>query len=298
MRIIGPSLVSFLLLTSFFLLTEVDGRIEKPMAGPPDIQIIINEERVQVNVEPGNNGIVRFTGTVQCDMPPSTPPGQTCYVTLIADAGGWAFSLPDSMEFDWNHNQEDFTVSVQVPVETSSMVSGKLSISGKWRYSPGTLGGTADSSTAIIEILPYSQLQVSTDPDNNTVSVGGWGEIELSITNEGNVNDDIKLKLENIPDGIEAYLEDDLISVPEKQTKIVILKIQQPNGAPKTSQLNVIATGSYNGTRSSDTQPVVFTTTISVRSVFTTLYIIIPAIILLLIIGLIVLRKMMKRRKE
>ncbi len=295
---IGTGLLSFLILTSFYLISEVDGKIEKPLAGPPDIQIIINEEMVQVNVEPGNNGIARFTGTVHCEMPPSTPPGQICTVTFMVDAGGWACSSPDTMEFDRNNNQEDFTVSVQVPIETSRMTSSQLSISGRWRYSPGTLGGTTDPATAIIEVLPYSQVKVTTDPDNNTVSVGKWGEIELAITNEGNLNDDIELELENIPDGIEAYLEDDLISVPEKQTKIVILKIQQPNGAPKTSQLNVIATGSYNGTRSSDTQPVVFTTTISVRSVFTTLYIIIPAIILLLIIGLIVFRKIMKIRKE
>jgi hypothetical protein len=272
--------------------------IEKPYAGSPNIRIDLDQEMVQVNVEPGNDGIGRFTGTVYCEMPASTPPGQYCYVQLTADAGGWPCSNPEVMTFDRNHEEEDFALSIQVPIETSQSTHGQLSVSGRWSYSPGALGGTIPPATAIIKVMPYSKPIVSTESRNNTIKVGKWGDIVIKVTNGGNANDEMQLEVSGIPDGVDAYFEDDSILVPEKQSNTAILRVKQSNGAPKTHQMVVIAKGRNNGTKNQDQQTVVFETGISAKSLITTPYIVIPFVIILIVGGVITFKVVRKKKKR
>lgn len=287
-----------ILSSSIWTLDLVEAELEQPLTGSPDIRIVLDQEKIEVDVEPGNDGLTIFTGTVYCNMPPSTPPGQYCYINLQADAGGWPCSVPASLDFDRNHEEEDFTITVQVPTGTSSCVMGQLSVSGRWSYSPGVSGGTIPASTAIIVVLPFSKPVISADLKNSTISVGEWGEIDIIVTNEGNANDDIQLRIIDIPPGVDAYLEEDTLSVPEKQAKTIILKVKQSNGAPKSHQLVISAKGLNNGTRAQDQQTVTFETETSFRSLITTPYVIIPFIIILMIGGAITYKLVRKKIRK
>ncbi|MGA1872781.1 MAG: choice-of-anchor T family protein [Thermoplasmatota archaeon] len=297
-----PSLVTFavlLLIVLSFPVGIVSCRpIEQPVAGAPNITIEIHQDIVEVDVEPGSDGKARFSGTVYCDMPPSTPPGQYCVVQLSADAGGWPCSNPEALVFDRTKTEEDFALTVQVPIETSQRTEGQLSVSGRWSYSPGAMGGTVPAATSIIRILMYSSLQVSAGTGNNTVPVGKWGELPVLITNGGNANDNIDLWLSDVPDGVDAYLTSDNIMVPEKQTQTVILKVKQSSGSPRTHRIVVHAKGGANGTNSESQRSIVFDTTISARSFFTTPYIIVPLIILMAIGGIVTYRMIQKSRRK
>jgi len=301
MRILTPLIVLATIIIPIFITTDhvIGNDTEKPFIGAPTITFVIDQEMVEVSVEPGSDGIGRFSGTVYCEMPPSTPPGQSCIVQLNADAGGWPVQTPESMTFDRSHVEEDFAVSVQVPIETSQYTSAQLSISGRWSYSPGATAGTIPATTAIIRVLSYSQPIVTAKARDDTIPVGTWGDVTIEVTNAGNANDDIQLQVTDVPDGVSAYFEEDTITVPEKDTKTVILKVKQSGGPPGSHQLTVIAKGRNNGTKDQDQQTVVFETGISVKSLATTSYMIIPFLIILIAGGVLtyISIKRMKRKR-
>ncbi|MGA1866212.1 MAG: choice-of-anchor T family protein [Thermoplasmatota archaeon] len=297
LRFTVPAIMIFL--SVFLSLANVSGiDKERSLAGSPEIRIIIDQEQVEVSVEPGSDGIARFTGTVYCEIPPSTPPGQYCIVQLMADAGGWPCSNPPSMTFSRNHVEEDYDLSVQVPIEISSSTDGLLSVSGRWQYSPGMTGGVLPAETAMIDILAYSRPQISSVSRNNRVLVGEWCDIIMTLTNAGNADDDITLSVVDVPDGVNTYFMDESIVVSEKESIEVILKFRQSNGAPQTHSITVSARGQFNSTKVEDQQMVVIETTISVRSVFSTPYFIIPLILIVAAGTAISVVLVRKRRKK
>lgn len=272
---------------------------QTPMAGAPNISIVLDQDEVTATVEPGDDGRIRFTGTVYCELPPSTPPGQYCVVTLTADAGGWPVSNPPSMAFSRTYEQEDFYLDIQIPIETSQMTQGQLSVSGRWSYSPGAGGGTIPPATAIINVGAYSRPFLESDSKNNTFPVGKWAEIPIDVTNVGNANDDIALEITNIPDGIEAYLLTDEIHVPEKQTKVIKMKVRQSSGSPRINKITVVGKGSNGGRKEEDQHTVVIETTVSAKSLITTPYVVGPFILILLgagITGFLIFRKRRKMK--
>ncbi len=196
--------------------------------GNPTVTIELDANKKGVEVSPGSTGIVVFDGVVKAEVP-LLPPGQYLIVTLMADAGGWAVSTPPSMTFDNTHTEERFSLSVQVPVETSQKTQGQLSISGKWRYSPGTLGGTVDPVTAIIEIEQYYSYTVS--PREVIIKTGtdSVSEVIFDILNKGNSADRISLDITNKEDlegsGIFPSEKVSDISVPEKQSKPYLIAV-------------------------------------------------------------------------
>lgn len=270
-----------------------------PLAGAPNIAIVLDQNEQSVSVEPGDDGILRFTGTVYCELPPSTPPGQYCIVQLQADAGGWPVSVPPALEFDRTHEEEDFQLDIQIPIETSQRTQGQLSVSGRWSYSPGMGGGTIPPVTAIITVESYSKPLLESDAKNNTFPVGKWVEIPIRVTNAGNANDNIEIEITNVPDGIEAYLLTDEVNVPEKQAKVIKMKIKQSTGSPKIHRITIGAKGTNGGRKDEDQHTVVIETTISARSFFTTPHFILPFILIVsaaAISGFIIYRKKRKIR--
>lgn len=299
MRINGISMILLTLVLIPAVAINVDGgKPDGPSAGAPTIEIVIDQSRYQVDVEPGADGVLRVTGTIHCDLPPSTPPGQYCIVNLQADAGGWPVSVPPAFVFDRTHEEEDFSIEIQVPIETSQTTTGQLSVSGRWSYSPGVGGGTVPASTAIILVKPYSRLAFSFDKENNTASVGDWGELKITITNEGNAGDEVRLSIDDVPEGLDAYLEEEYLRIPEKQSKTTILNFKQSSGTPGTYQISISAEGLHNGSRSELQHSVVVQTKLSFKSMITTPFVIIPLVLVLIVAGIIAFRLIRKKMKR
>ncbi len=216
---------------------------EAEAIGSPTITIELDDDKKGVSVSPGSTGVIRFQGTVTAEVP-LMPPGQYLIVTLQADAGGWPVSIPPSMSFTNNHTEERFEVTVQVPIETSRQTQGQLTISGRWRYSPGTLGGTIDPATAIIEIEQYYSYTVSPRETVTKTGPDSVCEVEFEVHNKGNAADRISLEVTNKDDlegsGIFASVKTSDLSIPEKQSKFYpVAMVTSPSASPGKYRIEV-----------------------------------------------------------
>jgi hypothetical protein len=213
----------------FIYIPKEEDKVEA--VGSPAIRIELAQTKQTAYVAPGQDGVVTFTGQVTATIPWS-PNVQYLVVTLQADAGGWPVSVPPSLTFNRAITTQGFTLSVQVPVETSQKTQGQLSISGRWRYSPGTLGGTVDPATAIIVIKQYYQFSVGCDKPYVQVGPGSSLGFKIRLINEGNAADRLRVEITNLDrlanKGWTIQLSQDKFSVPEKQEKVLTVSVTTP----------------------------------------------------------------------
>jgi hypothetical protein len=223
-------LILVLMLGSLFIYLPKE-KDEVDAVGAPAIRIQLAQTKQTAYVAPGQDGVVTFTGTVTATIPWS-PNIQYLVVTLQADAGGWPVSVPPSLTFNKAQRQQDFQLAVQVPVETSQKTQGQLSISGRWRYSPGSLGGTVDPATAIIVIKQYYQFSVGCEKPYVQVGPGSSLGFQIRLINEGNAADRLRVEVTNLDKladmGWTIQLSQDKFSVPEKQEKVLTVSVTTP----------------------------------------------------------------------
>jgi hypothetical protein len=211
--------------------------------GSPSITIQLEDSRKKVEVSPGSSGVLTFNGTVIAEAP-IMPPGQYLVVTLMADAGGWAVSVPPSLVFSNNVTEQPFSLSVQVPIETSVKTQGQLSVSGKWRYSPGSMGGSIEPATAIIEVEQYYSYAVSPKEMLTKIGTDSISEVVFEIINKGNAADRLTLEVMNKDElessGVQISIKTEDISVPEKQTReYPVAIITLPSTSPGRFEIEV-----------------------------------------------------------
>ncbi|MBN1389948.1 MAG: hypothetical protein JXA22_04830 [Candidatus Thermoplasmatota archaeon] len=246
---IGIFLVMLLMLGSIFIyLPKENDEVEA--IGAPAITITITQPRVTAYVAPGQDGIVTFTGKVEA-MIPWDPSVQYLIVQLTADAGGWPASNPPALIFNKATKLRDFTLSVQVPVETSKKTQQSLSLTGRWNYSPGITGGTIAASTAIISVEQYYQFSVGCEKPYVQVSPGSSLGFRLRLINEGNAGDRLRVEVKNLKEladqGWTVQLSQDKFAVPEKQEKVLTVSVTTPvkwnvwKNAVTTIQLRIIS---------------------------------------------------------
>ena len=182
-------------------------------------------------VAPGQEGIVTFTGKVDAQMT-YEPRGQQLLVYLTADASGWAVTTPPALIFTRGITTRDFAITVQVPPETSHMIQGTLTISGRWRVVPGIGGSSVDPVTAIIYIAQYYQFSVGCEKPYQQVSPGSSLGFKLRLINEGNAADKLRVDILNLADlaegGWTVQLSQDKFQVPEKQERVLTVSITTP----------------------------------------------------------------------
>lgn len=223
-------LILIILLGSIYMyIPKEDDEVDA--VGSPAIRIVLTQTKQTAYVAPGQDGVVTFTGEVTAQIP-WAPNIQFLVVTLQADAGGWPVSVPPSLTFSRSISVNNFALSVQVPVETSQKTQGQLSISGRWRYSPGTLGGTVDPATAIIVIKQYYQFSVGCDKPYVRISPGSSLGFKLRLINEGNSADRLVVEVLNLDrlasQGWTIQLSQDKFQVPEKQEKVLTVSVTTP----------------------------------------------------------------------
>jgi len=227
---IGIFLIMFLFLGSIFIyMPKEDDKVEA--VGGPAITITIAQPKQTAYVAPGQDGIVTFTGTVEAQIP-WDPSFQYLVVQLSADAGGWPASNPPALIFSRQTKMRTFSLSVQVPIETSKKTQGQLSLSGRWSYSPGALGGTIPAATAIIVVEQYYQFSVGCDKPYVQVNPGSSLGFRLRLINEGNANDRLRVEVKNLKEladrGWTIQLSQDKFAVPEKQEKVLTVSVTTP----------------------------------------------------------------------
>jgi hypothetical protein len=216
-----------LVLSALIVPMGIDDKVEG--VGEPDIIIQIAQPKQTVYVAPGQDGIVTFTGTVFAEIP-YDPSIQYLIVQLHANAGGWPVSNPPALTFSRAQKQQSFTISVQVPIGTSSGGSYQLEVGGTWHYSPGVMSGEVDPAHAIIVIDQYYDYDLGSEDLFNEALRGEVIKPVIDVRNAGNGNDEISLEIVNTNDlygsGIEALFSDDTVVVTENETVGITLFVK------------------------------------------------------------------------
>ncbi|MBN1390235.1 MAG: hypothetical protein JXA22_06300 [Candidatus Thermoplasmatota archaeon] len=226
--------LSLLLLTVLPIFNEVSGERNGEVLGPvyaePEIDIQITPGRYQANVQPGQDGLVTILGNVLCDMPPYTPSGVYCVVHIFVDAGGWFTSEPPDLVFSRATVSRDFTITLLVPMESTPDSSRDVRISGMWEYSPGTQGGTTETESVYVEVLPYVFLLFRTERYNSTIEIGETGTYVIEIENRGTCDASVSLMSSADSEIMETRMDRDHLDIPAKQIMAVELSFEQPSG--------------------------------------------------------------------
>ncbi len=155
--VVRKATMSFILIVILLVMPFISK--EGRGVGAPVIQISLDSYRGTAYVAPGQDGIVTFTGTVTAQVP-YQPDIQYLIVYLECDAGGWPVTTPPEMMFTNEITEQSFQVQVKVPMGTSSTGNYSLTIGGTWRYSPGALGGTISTISAVIIVDQFYDFDI------------------------------------------------------------------------------------------------------------------------------------------
>lgn len=257
--------LSLLLLMDLPISTEASDEWSRevlgPMYGEPEIDIEITPGSYEANVQPGKDGIVNVYGTVHCEMPPYTPSGVYCIVTLFVDAGGWYAPAPPDLIFSKSTVSRGFSITILVPIESSPDDSRDVLISGMWDYSPGTQAGTTETESVHVEVLPYVFLLFITERYNRTIEIGEKGTYSIEIENRG--TRDASVTLMSISDSgvLRTELNSRSLDIPSNRMGEVELSFEQTSGPEGVYTVTLIAQDVEYGGQ----EPIIFTFKVTTR---------------------------------
>ncbi len=227
--------------------------------GEPDITIALAQAKQTADVAPGQDGIVTFTGTVFVEMP-YAPNVQYLVVQLQADAGDWPVSVPPALTFSKAQKQQSFTMSVQVPIGTSSGGSYDLIVGGTWSYSPGVQSGECAPTSSLIFVKQYFSHDLNSDDLFKEALRGKVAQVEIGIENTGNGEDEILIEVVNsmdlLEEGIEPYFNDDTHIIPENESRTAILFLRVSESTHRGTREIDVQTYSKMGERLGEEYPI------------------------------------------
>ncbi|MGA1873575.1 MAG: choice-of-anchor T family protein [Thermoplasmatota archaeon] len=198
--------------------------------GEPDIEIEMDDYEKEVNVAPGETGVLKFNGTVSAVFPPGTPSEVYCIVNLRCECGGWPVSNPPALVLSTEFPSKDFSVTVQVPIETSSKEIGDLVIRARWRYEPGSMYGELDPVHCTIIILPFADIRFSSDELYFERKVGTWVTYHMNVRNEGNYDAIVDIRMEPQESFLSVEPMNARLEVAEGTSRSFSVRVKQREG--------------------------------------------------------------------
>jgi hypothetical protein len=223
----------------------------------PEVTIELIDTNKTADVGPGSSCMVEFDGKVTVRMNQLT----RVVVSLAAeDTWGSAVVSPSTLLFTGN-GEQPFSVSVQAPPKESCTTVGTVTVTGRWRMYPGTLGGSAEPSGGVrgtINIAQYCRFSVAV-PNNrekNTVA-GSEAQFVLNIVNEGNGRDSFGITICNIDQledkGYRIKINQMHVVLNQNETGPVVITIQVPDDKDCEEQdIDVIIVSETNGATTAD----------------------------------------------
>jgi hypothetical protein len=169
-------------------------------AGEVTVSVVLDGEKtIQVDVGPGTDGVITFTGTVTATQPVDVQ-AQLAIVELVVNSGTFqSTEIAPIIIYDQGREAR-FAFSIQVPpgYESTTVLGDMvLSIGGTWRYEPGGESGSVTEVEFIVDIDPFYLYKISSPQQYVQTSPGGEFDVELRVRNEGNSNDRIQIDLLN-----------------------------------------------------------------------------------------------------
>ncbi len=222
------------LLTITILVAVPNGPIDNAEAVSmidPYFSIQLDHDKYYTDVHPGSDGIVKVTGNVTVSS--SWNDVQSYSVILVVDGGGWPTSAPERMTFSEEKTTIPFEASIQVPIETSSRITGQLTISGRWSPDSDGIGGIIENKTAAIFANKYYDLAVGLEERHANANIGDTHGFKCRLINQGNGEDSVKVEIVNLIEltnmSWEVQLSQDKFQIPEKQERILHISVMVGN---------------------------------------------------------------------
>lgn len=193
--------VLLLIFVSMGVLLADDARA----TGSPAITITMSQTRQTVYITEEEYSNVTFTGTVTAQIP-ALPPGQVLIVDLSVreEEYQWIFD-PEEMLFTESGQEIPFTLDLYVGKITPAG-QNEVTIDGRWRYSPGVLGGSVGPLVVMIDVTEYDDGALDA-PTSYTIAEGVTGQVDFSVINTGNVDADFILEYDGIRDADKVDVE-------------------------------------------------------------------------------------------
>ncbi len=203
-------------------------------AGTVTVSVALDAHEPVVDVCPGSDGIITFTGTVSITQTVDTQ-FQTAVVNLVVDTGQFQSTEISPIIIFAQSRDVPFSFSIQVPPGTMSTKVDKileLSIGGTWVYEPGTLTGQVTPTMFFLEIAPFYLYSITSSHQYVQTSPGGEFDLDLRIKNEGNNNDRVQIDLLNREAldkaGWSVQYEINAFDIPYDEEKVVQLHVTTP----------------------------------------------------------------------
>jgi hypothetical protein len=171
----------------------------------------------------------------------------------------------------------------------------ELTVSGTWRYSPGTLAGPATPDTAIITVLPYSRPVFFIPERVKIVPLGEECSFVFNIINKGNCDDNVTITYA-CPDHVQVNGPASILLHFDDNESFKI-KMKQNGGIPKSNEISISIMGSHEGMTPSSSTSITLKTTVSVSSIAYSWFFWVLIVVAVLISGSVAFFMIKKRRK-
>ncbi len=205
--------------------------------GPPVVNLEFDEgEEIQeVDVRPGESGLVTFPGTVSADLAAGGSVQDVVVELYGSTDQGWPVTIsPAQMVLQPGTEEVPFAATVSVTPETSSYVTGILTIGGTAMAFPGALRYAIQSIEGTILIEQYYRFSVGCDRPYQDCSPDSEVCYNFSIYNEGNGNDSYEIQVTNLEyltqNSFSVALESSTIAIPEKNNDQISILVRTPTG--------------------------------------------------------------------
>jgi len=218
-------LVALMLLSAFVGIAAP--KAEAALNPVPVLTLNLDPIQLQANPTNSQNGAVIFAGNATVTKLSSQAERVT--VSLTASCEWTTVISPATMVFTLSQTQK-FHVTVLVPPKTSSLIVGRLLISGTAK-APGIAIQTASASAAIT-VGQFYKLSIGSDTPLREVGPGDITYDTINIYNEGNGLDSFELEVANskelIKDEFNVIIERSSIMVNQDEYAQVKITIQTP----------------------------------------------------------------------
>jgi uncharacterized membrane protein len=195
------------------------------------------QEVQYADVRPGESGLTTFTGTVSADLPLGSAIQDVRIELRASSEHGWDTCItPETVILNPGNEEKSFSVTVQVPPETSTSVDAIITVWGTaWAFP-----GSDNSETEVppiygtIFVDQYCRFKIGSKQSFFDTEPGSEVQFDVFIRNEGNGQDQYQISIKNLDeledDGFEVSIDREMIEVPEKGNGTVVVTVQTPEG--------------------------------------------------------------------
>lgn len=298
--------VSLILISVLSNSINADRPVDPVDPRPPSINIFLYEPEFEIGTGPGYSGHGEITGNITL-VKPSEARMESVFIELNVHKHEEDLGIilnPASFEFPGNGEltmSQNFSVEIDVdPMKISSYINGFFWIDGYWYYERYPEGGELGGISGEVFIIPFTKTvaNLSVSEDLTDVPLGSWRTVGIEVENQGNVQIQISVLIENPPDDVEYYIETPKLTLNQGDSDTAYIRIRQIEGGGRTNRIKVLLSTKVQVERETDEVEIVIETKEDKGALLRNhwyVFILVPFIILMSIVLIILTRTKEKR---